>query len=232
MTALPPPSARLVASWDANADAWAGAVRSGAIASRRLVTDAAVVQAVEAATAGIARPRVLDVGCGEGWLARTLTERGADVVGTDVSEALVEAAQAAGGGTFHALAYDALTARFAADPGTLGGRFDAAVCNFALLDDAPDGLLRALRGAVRAGGALVVQTLHPAAQDGPYVDGWREETFAAMGGGFAAPMPWYFRTVGGWVDVVLRAGWTLARIDEPVHPETHRPLSLLLTARA
>ena len=223
---------RLVASWDANADAWTDAVRGGAIASRRLVTDAAVVAAVMQAADGRAAPRVLDVGCGEGWLARALAERGCAVVGTDVSAALVAAAAAAGGGTFHALGYDVLTTRLAGDADALGGRFDVAVCNFALLGNAPGALLAALRGAVVGGGALVVQTLHPAAQDGPYAEGWREETFAAMGPGFAAPMPWYFRTVGGWVDVVLRAGWTLARIDEPVHPETHRPLSLLLTARA
>ncbi|WP_221176052.1 class I SAM-dependent methyltransferase [Brevibacillus nitrificans] len=31
--------------------------------------------------------RVLDVGCGEGWLARTLNEEGIDVVGIDGSPA-------------------------------------------------------------------------------------------------------------------------------------------------
>lgn len=149
-----------------------------------------------------------------------------------MSAALIADAAAAGGGTFHALSYDDLAARLTADPDTLGGRFDAAVCNFALLGDRPDALLMALRGALVPGGALVVQTLHPAAVDGPYVEGWREETFAGMGDGFAAPMPWVFRTVGGWIDLVVRTGYTLARIDEPIHPETQRPLSLLLTATA
>ena len=53
-----------------------------------------------------------------------------------------------------------------------------------------------------------------------------------MGDGFAAPMPWAFRTVGGWVDLVVRSGYALARLDEPLHPDTQRPLSLLLTATA
>lgn len=65
---------RLVASWDANAAAWTDAVRSGQIASRRLATDAAAVDAVVRAVDGRVA-RVLDVGCGEGWLSRALADR-------------------------------------------------------------------------------------------------------------------------------------------------------------
>ena len=213
----------LVRSWSRNAEAWTRTVREGGIESRRLVTDAAIVRAVLER-----RPeRVLDLGCGEGWLARALAEHGIDVVGIDASPELVAAARRAGGGEFHAVAYDAL----AADPSLAGGKYDAIVCNFSLLDEHPVPILDSLRRVLRPGGALVIQTVHPwtAAGEGPYEDGWRTETFAGFGEGFAAPMPWYFRTLASWVDVVASAGYELVDLREPLHPHRGRPASLILT---
>jgi len=63
--------AKIVESWRNNAHAWTSAVREQRIDSRALVTDRAIVEAVLARA-----PRsVLDIGCGEGWLARRLAGR-------------------------------------------------------------------------------------------------------------------------------------------------------------
>jgi 2-polyprenyl-3-methyl-5-hydroxy-6-metoxy-1,4-benzoquinol methylase len=86
---------RLARSWEANADAWTAAVREGAIASRGAGTDAAIVAACAAALPSLDGAAVLDVGCGEGWLARTLAAHGARVLGIDASAPLVDAARAA-----------------------------------------------------------------------------------------------------------------------------------------
>ena len=213
---------RLVRSWSDNADAWTRAVRDGAIASRQAGTDAAIVEAV---VRGLPpRGRVLDVGCGEGWLVRALAAVGADARGVDVSPELVEAARGAGG-RFEVLSYEAA----ADDPSRLGGPVDAAVFNFALLSDRVTGVLRAAAGRLDAGGRVLVQTVHPATAAAPYRDGWREESFGAFGGGFA-PMPWFFRTFGSWVRTLDAAGLRLAEASEPVHPETGAPLSLILAA--
>lgn len=220
------PATALCRSWNANAAAWTQAVRGGAIASRRLATDAAVVRAVNGLSP---RPRrVLDLGCGEGWLARALAAEGAEVVGVDGSAPLIEAARAAGGGTFLHLDY----ALLAADPSRAGSRFDAVCANFALLDDDPAPLLRALRETVVPEGHLVIQTLHPLAAGEPYRDGWRTEDFRGFGGEPAgwSPMPWYFRTLSSWLTLLRHAGWHLIDLHEPRHPDTGAPLSLLLTA--
>ena len=73
----------------ANASAWSAAVRERRIESRRTVTDAAIVAAVLEQNPR----RVLDVGCGEGWLARALSAHGIDVTGIDTSAPLIEAAR-------------------------------------------------------------------------------------------------------------------------------------------
>ena len=220
------PALRLIPTWTTNAEAWTRAVRAGQITSRRAGTDAAVVEAVVSGLPPAGR--VLDLGCGEGWLARALAALGAEVHGVDASAPLVEAALAEGGAgrsTFEVLDYEAA----AADPDRLGGPYDAAVFNFSLLDDRAAAPLRAAAAVLEQGGRVVVQTVHPLTAGAPYADGWREETFDGVEGDFE-PMPWFFRTLGSWVRVVTAAGLTLTDVREPADPETGAPLSLILVA--
>ncbi|MDH4580926.1 methyltransferase domain-containing protein [Pseudomonas sp. BN415] len=210
-------------SWHANALAWTRAVREGRIESRRLATDRAILDAVLAH-----RPaRVLDLGCGEGWLSRALAAQGLAVLGIDASRPLVEAAQRAGG-EFRCLDYAGLQA----DPGQLGV-FEAVVCNFSVFDEHLEPLLAALGELLAADGVLLIQTLHPWLVRGEegYRDGWRCENFAAFAGEFPEPMPWYFRTLESWCGLLLRSGYRIDALREPAHPHTGEPLSLLLEAR-
>lgn len=211
---------QLERSWNENAEAWTKVVRERAIESRRLATDAAIIDAVMAH----APTRVLDVGCGEGWLARSLLARAVDVAGFDGSAALVEAARAAGSGEIHHLTYD----EFAARPGP--GLFDVVVCNFALLHEDIGGLLRACSASLEEKGVVIIQTAHPWAVGGTYENGWRVETFAGFGPDFREPMPWFFRTLESWVNVIREAGMRVERLREPLHPEGGQPLSLLIEA--
>jgi SAM-dependent methyltransferase len=225
MDPTPAPTTALRDSWIANAAAWTTAVRTQAIASRRLATDAAIVEAVLAR-----RPsRALDVGCGEGWFARALSPHGIAVTGVDGSPPLIEAARAAGPGTFEVMTYDEL----ARDGRRAGTGFDVAIANFALLSENDGRLLWSLRAALAPDGALIIQTVHPVSVGGPYREGWRTEDFRGFGDSTQpwAPMPWYFRTVGSWLALLRDAGYALADLSEPVHPETGAPLSLLMIAK-
>ena len=229
--AASPTDRKILDSWHANAGRWTAAVRSGAIASRRAGTDSAIVEAVARLRPGHEPNHVLDLGCGEGWLARRLRdEAGCRVTGTDGSAELVRLAREADpGGCYRHADYAAI----AAAPDLLGGPFDAVAANFALLDEDLAGLLRALAVCAPTG-ALVIQTVHPwtACGDGPYADGWREESFAGFGGpgGDAwSPMPWYFRTLGSWIGALRDGGWRVTDLREPLDPRTGRPLSLVLT---
>jgi SAM-dependent methyltransferase len=113
----------IIRSWHVNAGPWTETVRAQGIASRRLVTDQAVVDAVHA----VAPRRVLDIGCGEGWLARTLQRGGMEVYGIDVVPELVAAARRLGEGEFAVHSYDDV-----AEGRLQRGSFDAVVCNFSL----------------------------------------------------------------------------------------------------
>jgi 2-polyprenyl-3-methyl-5-hydroxy-6-metoxy-1,4-benzoquinol methylase len=225
----PPPTdhdaeAQIRATWQRNAAPWTAAVRGRHIESRRRVTDQAIVDAVTRH----APQRVLDAGCGEGWLTRRLTALGMDVLGVDAEPALIAAAEARGGGTFLVRSYAALATSDVGQP------FDAVVCNFALLGRASgEALCQAAPVLLRPGGVLIVQTLHPHAVCGdlPYADGWRVGSWDGCGEGFAEPAPWYFRTLESWVELFGRFGLPVVALDEPLHPDTGRPASVIFTSR-
>lgn len=216
---------QILHSWNENASAWTESVRSNSIESRKVATNKAIVE-----TLVKHQPEnVLDVGCGEGWLVRELSDRGMDATGTDGAAPLIEKAKALGNGTFHVLTYDELCARNSIS----SIEYDAIVCNFALVGENVSELLKTLRNQLSNRGKLFIQTVHPFAVcgDEPYQDAWRTESFANFGPGYTEAMPWYFRTVGSWLALLQSAGLIIDEVLEPIHPETGKPLSLLLTSK-
>jgi len=87
---------------------------------------------------------------------------------------------------------------------------------------------------VGCGEGWLVHTVHPwsARGDAPYRSEWRTETFDAFAVSFPSPMPWYSRTLGSWLEQFALAGLRAARLDEPLHPGTGLPLSLLFHCEA
>lgn len=216
------PEDALLDSWQHNAQAWIDAVRSGSIESRRQVTDQAILLAI----LGRQPDRVLDLGCGEGWLLRALGDRGVEAAGVDGDRALVDAARAAGSAEVHLASY----AQLAAGQACVGKDYDLICANFALLQQDIIPLLTAMNALLVPGGALVIQTLHPwGVADGDYQDGWREESFAGFAGDWQV-MPWYFRTLASWLNALDMAGLRLVGLQEPQHPQSALPQSLLLVA--
>jgi SAM-dependent methyltransferase len=202
------------ARWEANAAYWVTVIREGRDRYRTELTDPAILDAI-GPCAGLT---VLDAGCGEGYLSRILASRGADVVGVDVCQGLIEAAARVSGrqrtgpdqataltagedpadapaATDHATAPGGrapdgvmagprsggqVTGPAPGERGTGGTRparflhasvgalpladeaLDLVVCNhlFSHLHD-PSGAVREFGRVLKAGGRLVILTLHP-----------------------------------------------------------------------
>jgi len=217
---------KILRSWQRNAAPWIRTIDSAAIESRKRVTNAAIVAAALERRPG----RLLDVGCGEGWLARELAAKGIEAWGIDAVPELVETARRRAGPReqYRLLSYEALAA------GELRQRFDLLVCNFSLLGrESVEGLFAATGELLNPGGQLLVQTLHPlvACGESDYRDGWRPGSWAGFSGDFSDPAPWYFRTLESWVGLFLGSGLELVQVQEPLHPETGRPASLILCGK-
>lgn len=219
---MPDPESALLQSWHHNAHSWIEAVRSGTIESRLKVTD----QAILLTALGRQPERVLDLGCGEGWLLRELAKHAIEVVGVDGDAILVEAARTAGSSPVHLASYEELVATKV----DIGNNYDLICANFALLHQDIIPLLTAMNTLLAPGGALLIQTLHPwTAAAGDYQDGWRNETFAGFKGQWQ-PMPWYLRTLSSWFNALDMANFRLVYLQEPQHPQSPAPQSLLLVA--
>ena len=215
------PEDEIIRSWYVNAQPWTRALRSQSIASRKLVTDQAVIDAVRS----VAPTRVLDVGCGEGWLARALHGFGLDVLGIDVVPALIAEAKRLGCGDFEVCSYRDVAA------GVLNrGSFDAVVCNFSLLgNESVEAFVAAVGSYLRVPGYFIVQTLHPVAACGArsYEDGWRAGSWAGFSPEFSDPAPWFFRTLASWYAMLRRHGFEVVECREPTTHGAAAPSSVI-----
>ncbi|NML40669.1 class I SAM-dependent methyltransferase [Chitinophaga sp. G-6-1-13] len=213
---------RIIASWHANADQWIATIDHGEIESRMLVTNEAIVRTVTS----YPLVSVLDIGCGEGWLTRALHNKGLKAAGVDTVAALIDNAREKGGGSYAVASFqDIATGTYTVDK-----KFDAAVINFALLDQADtEALLKNIRRVVADNGLVFIQTLHPLVIAGqePYISGWKEGSWNGMKRAFVQPYPWYFRTLEDWTRLFADAGLAVKQLGEPVHPETQAPVSLI-----
>lgn len=212
---------RILQAWTMNAAPWAEAVQSGSIASRVAITNQAVLEAV-----GKGPGRLLDLGCGEGWLGRALAAAGWEVLGVDGAQPLIDVAERLGGAEYLCLPYEGL--RQALED----RRFECVVANFSLLGDQSTADAIAAAGRLLVpGGRLVVQTVHPCWVDEPESEGWREETWQALGALSCTPSPWYYRNLGSWLRLLKERGLSKLETREPTAPGAEQPASLILVAQ-
>lgn len=212
-------------SWQRNADNWTRAVRDRLIPSRKSGTDAAIVDAIVRRNPS----RFLDMGCGEGWLVRAVTEK-TDCLSTglDGTAALIDAAQATDpDGCYRNLSYDEV---IAGSP-VPNAPFDVIAFNYALFEEDVVPLLTAAKSLLVENGVIVIQTLHPDNDPGDGKEGWREEDFAAFENEAWAKMPWYFRTTESWEAAFAKAGLSLGATEEPTADAYSPPLSVVMICR-
>lgn len=170
--------------------------------------------------ADLSGKRVLDLGCGHGWLADMMRRRGAEVVGVDGSAELIRAAQTAyPESTF--LVHD-LTQPFPAELGD----FDAAVAHMVLMD-IPDiePVFSQLARMLRPGGRFVLTVLHPSFYSHPIVASEETGRWARQIGGYLDEASWivdsfgghthYHRPLAAYVRSAAAHGFTVVGLDEP-----------------
>ena len=170
--------------------------------------------------------RVLDLGCGHGWLAGLLAARGAQVTGVDGSAELIDLARTHHPGT----RFDVVDLTGGLPPDL--GPFDVVVCHMVLMDvPQVDVLLHDVTAALAPGGVLLASILHPAFFGQEIVPagdqvGWRRQVR-----GYLQHEQWLVESFGGhthyhrplswYVQAMSRAGLALTALDEPVSLPGH-----------
>jgi 2-polyprenyl-3-methyl-5-hydroxy-6-metoxy-1,4-benzoquinol methylase len=213
----------IVDSWLQNAKPWVTAVRDNEIESRSLITNKAIINTILQTS-----PKsVLDIGCGEGWLARELNKSGINTHGIDIVPDLIEVANKEGGGVFKLVSYEDLSL------GAIKEKFDTIVCNFSLLgDDTVTNIFQHISGMLNDNGYFVIQTIHPVVEcgDAKYKDGWRKGSWTGFSDAFTNPPPWYFRTLETWKTLFQLNGFEINETLEPLNPKTKKAASIIFIA--
>jgi 2-polyprenyl-3-methyl-5-hydroxy-6-metoxy-1,4-benzoquinol methylase len=164
--------------------------------------------------------RVLDAGCGEGYLARILARRGANVIGIDLAANLIQMARAKD-------PEGKITYRVADLSQPLPAyreHFDLIVSHL-VLNDVYDyqGFLTTLGTLARHGGRLVCSLNNPYSLvvRGHITDYFNTGKAAAYRGMAAegVKVHFYQRTLGEYLDVFLAAGFQLQRLIDIPTPE-------------
>ena len=213
---------KIIDSWTANAANWIEIIDNNGIESRRLITNKAIVEAVCRSKPATA----LDVGCGEGWLAKELYDKGIEMTGVDVIPELIERTKEKVKGDFLVASYEDI----AAGKTMFSQLFDVIVINFALIaKESTENLLAALPRHLAPGGKLFIQTLHPFSRKlgDDYKTGWKEGSWDGLGEQFTLPYQWYFRTLEDWLLLLDQSGFYKIKVTELLHPQSDKPLSVI-----
>ena len=213
---------KILDSWKKNASNWIEVIDKNAIESRKLATNRAIVNAVVDASPGT----VLDIGCGEGWLVKELSDRGMNVTGIDAIPALIDKARQKSPGNFIIASYQEIA------EGNLfeGKKFDVIVINFALISkDSTEQVIGALPALMHAKSKLFIQTLHPFNRKviNDYTTGWKAGSWDGLGDKFTEPYEWYFRTMEDWFSLLENAGFSKCKSTDVLHPQTGALLSVI-----
>jgi SAM-dependent methyltransferase len=173
----------------------------------------------------IAGRRVLDAGCGEGYLARVLAARGAHVTGIDLSPRLIELARARNpdGGI------DYQVADLSQPLPAMAGSFDAAA-SYLVLNDVPDyrGFAATLAATLKPAGRLALALNNPysAVIDRHVTDYFDSGKVSRYRGLWEIGIKTYYhhRTLENYLDAFLTHGLRLTKLaDIPALADAHRP---------
>jgi ubiquinone/menaquinone biosynthesis C-methylase UbiE len=226
--------------WDANAEWWDEKTGEGDNSQRTMIRPA-----MEKLLDLRPGDTVLEIACGNGSFARRMISLGASkVIAFDFSAKFIERARArtAEAGLSDKIELYVLDATDEAALLRLGGPFDAAVANMALMDMSEiDPLMRALSRLLRPGGRFVFSVTHPCfnhtgisrfieeitSEDGRLIEtlGIKITQYGSFGEGtpklgIAIPgqpqSQYYFeRTLSGLSGAGFRAGLLLDGLEEP-----------------
>jgi ubiquinone/menaquinone biosynthesis C-methylase UbiE len=222
--------------WDENAEAWTELVRAGYDHYR----DGLNTPAFFAMLPDVNGLSGFDVGCGEGHNTRLLAERGARMVGIDISENFVRHAREAEKGRHLGIRYEVASAvELPFDENS----FDFATAFMSLMDIPETGrVLAEVFRVLQPGGFFQFSITHPCF-DTPHRENLRDETgrtYAVEVGDYfrrlegeaekwifrSAPpevragqrpfrIPRFTHTLSEWLNLLIGAGFALERFGEP-----------------
>ncbi|TXT57062.1 MAG: hypothetical protein BAJATHORv1_20662 [Candidatus Thorarchaeota archaeon] len=227
---------KIKAQWEANAEFFAKLIGSRGTPHHRMILN----PCIESLLGDVDGKRLLDAGCGEGYLSRYFAEQGAIVVGVDISPNLIEICKEKTEGRENPR-YN--VGNICDLNGFEDGYFDLVLCNLVLLNvPCLTGALDEFHRILKKDGSLVFSIVHPAfnfygpgtwemgekdpetnRRIGLYfkIDNYLEEKAyekywrSREGEKFPQPITFYHRTLSTYIDAILNSGLDIQTFREP-----------------
>ncbi|MCJ7817297.1 MAG: class I SAM-dependent methyltransferase [Candidatus Thorarchaeota archaeon] len=228
---------RIQKQWEDNAEAFADLIAGAGTPHHKNILN----PCVEELLGDVKGKSLLDAGCGEGYLARYYTKKGADVVAIDLSPTLIETSETMT--EEEGLEVEYRVGDVCHVESIPNETFDIVLSNLVLLNiPCLDDSLKEYYRILKTGGHLVFSIVHPAFNFyGP--GSWemgekdpdtnrREGLFFKMdnyfneqeyerywrtrkGEKFPAPISFFHRTLGTYLNALVTTGFTLVDFREP-----------------
>ncbi|MBW8243177.1 class I SAM-dependent methyltransferase [Muricauda oceani] len=215
-------SGEILDSWNRNAKEWIKIIQNNAIPSRKF-TNPAILDTIKQ----LDGKKIVDIGCGEGWLTREMKNLGWEAMGLDATEVLIMQARKQSDQNFEVFTFEEIIAEKTIPNGT----FDAAVFNFCLYQKNDiKKLLSNTLDQLSKNGTVVVQTLHPyflLQNNLPYKSQWLSDSWKGLPGNFKDGHSWYARTFGDWILELNQIENSNFEFVEIVNDE-EKPVSLII----
>ena len=208
---------KILDSWTINAKAWVQAIEKREIESRVFITNKAIINAI------LSKPikSALDLGCGEGWLVRELSDQGINTTGVDAIKHFIDTGKSHNKGKFLQLSYKDIINN------KLTGKFDVVIFNFSLFGkESVSGLIQKIPDLLSDNGRLIIQTLHPD-NFSLAEDGWLQSSWDGFNDQFTNPTPWYYRSKKSWTNLLEKNKFKIINTISPPHPHTQKPASII-----
>jgi ubiquinone/menaquinone biosynthesis C-methylase UbiE len=216
----------LAQDWDQKAQDWDKQVGEAGDGNRRLNSDPTLWRMLR----DVAGLRVLDAGCGTGYLSRALTRRGAGVVGVDIAPAMIAVARRRAEEQGLHIQHDVDSASRLDIVNR--SSMDRVVLNYVLMDLPDlDGSARAMARVLAPGGVAVAIFSHPCFPQGDEASldlenrtvtyRWSESYFSVARrvdppwAHFTQPVVWWHRPLSEYVRAFRKAGLGIDAMEEP-----------------
>ncbi len=203
--------------WQKNAGFWIKIIRHNLDPYRLKVTNRAVCQIFKKGV----KMKILDAGCGEGYLCRLLAQKGHYLTGLDFCPQFIESARQLEKKRPLGIKYLVKDFR---KTGLAAASFDAVVCHQTIHEiNNPQKAFQEFSRLLKKGGKLILLFLHPCFDTPPekYFEKVKIKKSSYLVSGLKSPAAYFYLhlPLSEWVSLLIKNGFLIKEIKEPRPPK-------------